>query len=260
MGRRGPHERPSRGVGQSPRRVELESPHGRVRHQDPLSAVRRPDGDAGSRGRCRADARSVLGLPAVRAPFLDDVSPSKERRSQARGSAGRALRLSRQLSLGTIALSCARFLTSGGEVPTLQVSSCGPRPAGVSTSPGWLSESVSVPSRVGRRIMEQPFWRLESEGRLPNGQHGVTLHWRPLRRGRAAGLEVGSGRGNSEGRRRLVLAFENGPRTSRPCFPAQLSIEVLGIRPQDVRFAHRRTYVDRYYRSPPHRQGLRLHP
>jgi CspA family cold shock protein len=83
--------------------------------------------------------------------------------------------------------------------------------------------------------MEQPFWRLESEGRLPNGQHGVTLHWRPLRRGRAAGLEVGSGRGNSEGRRRLVLAFENGPRTSRPCFPAQLSIEVLGIRPQDVR-------------------------
>jgi hypothetical protein len=62
----------------------IESPHERRDLENPLHALRRPDGNARSGARHAVDARSVLGLPAVRPAFLDHISPARPAEAETR--------------------------------------------------------------------------------------------------------------------------------------------------------------------------------
>ena len=70
------------GVGNS--KPDLRSRHGGRRTQDALSAVRHGDGDARPTARRPVEARSVLGLPAMRPSLLDDLSAAGGRQTEAR--------------------------------------------------------------------------------------------------------------------------------------------------------------------------------
>src|SRR5262245_36533907 len=97
-----------------------------------------PDGDARPRARSTVDARSILGVSALRPAFLDDISAAQSREAESRRPGFVTFR--------DVLLKYSAGLTSGYELPRLTPISGSAM--GRKTRPGSGFDLVGVRSRA----------------------------------------------------------------------------------------------------------------